>query len=314
MARRERKWTKVKLLKTPEEHPVLKLWEKYQVRKVLEERGEEGLHFNDLRYMLCKDYAEIKKPPKKWDVFPPKILKRMREYNDYTILQKDLARLCNMGFLEKKARGYYTRVEIPLIEHFSKLSESKKMLIGSTDICEIISTDAIELEPELKQRCRDLYDDLMEQRNANFKDEILSFWRTIESSKLDVQQKILMRNELHPFTRNAFLKRVIKKGCLITVKKSKGSFEIPPYKKRDADKMRSLIDIVRKYEELLGIYAVKYAMGIYTYPNIFTEKYIKEKGVDFKKELKPFKDKLDSILKAFEKPSYVVFAPSCSEG
>jgi hypothetical protein len=217
-----------------------------------------------------------------------------------------------MGFLEKKARGYYERTERPLIDHFSQLNESKKILIGSTPNCDIMATDAIELTPELKQKSSELYEELMEIRNANLEDEILSFWKLIENSKLDPQQRIIMRNELHPFATNQYLRKVIKKNCLTTIGRIKSSYEISPNKKRDAGKMRKFIELVKKYEDYLGIYAVKYAMGMYTYPNIFTEKYIKGKGINFKKDLRPYKARLDSLLKTFENPGYIILAPSRS--
>jgi hypothetical protein len=132
MKRRERKWTKGKLLKEPEKHPVLGLWGAKEVQLILKKRGEKGLHFNDLRFLLCKDYDLIKIPPKDWIAFSQEKLKKMREYNDYTILQKDLTKLCEIGFLRKEARGYYIHVESPVIRYIQDFNVAGRNLVGSS--------------------------------------------------------------------------------------------------------------------------------------------------------------------------------------
>jgi hypothetical protein len=309
MKRRQRKWTKGKLLKEPQKHPILGLWASPEVKKVMKKRGEEGLHFNDMRYLLCKDFKLIKKPPKEWSVFSNEVLKRIREYNDYTILQKDLTKLCEIGFLKKESRGYYTQLETPMMRYIQDLNLASRNLIGSADECDIVATENIVLPDEVENECGAVFRKIMAARAETFKVKILNFWSRVDSSKLDIQQKILLKSELFPFTQDEQLKKFIKKQCLITTKKGKESFDVPPFKKRNAEKMRTFIDITKKHSRALGINAVRYAMGMYTYPNIFTEKYISEKGTDFSEEMEPYIGILKDMFLEFTKPCYVLLAP-----
>jgi predicted transcriptional regulator len=309
MKRRERKWTKRKLLKEPRKHPILSLWERPEVQKITNKRGEKGLHFNDMRYLLCRDFKLIKRPPKEWKVFSDKELKAMREYNDYTILQKDLTKLCDIGFLRKESRGYYSRVGRPVIKYIQDFSSSGRNLIGSTENCDIVATDDIELTEDVEKQCEDLFKNIMDSKALTFESKILDFWDKVDSSRLDIQQKILLRSDLYPFTRNEILKKLIKKECLITTKRGKESFDISPFRKRKAAKLKKFINITKKHSKSLGNYDVKYAMGMYSYPNIFTEDYITKKGKDFKGELEPYIRQLQTILLEFEKPCYVLLAP-----
>ncbi|UCE36882.1 MAG: hypothetical protein JSW00_15455 [Thermoplasmata archaeon] len=309
MKRRERKWTKGKLLTEPKKHPILALWHKPEVQKIIGKRGEKGLHFNDLRYMLCKDYKQIKKPPSEWSIFSDNTLKKMREYNDYTILQKDLTKLCDIGFLRKESRGYYTHVEIPVMRYIQDINFSGRNLIGTTNDCDIVATEAIELSEDVEGECGALFKDIMSARAIMFEPRILDFWNKVDSSKLDIQQKILLRSELYHFTGNDHLKKTIKKKCVLTTKKGKESYDIPPFKKRNAEKLRRFIDLSKKHSKFLGDYTVKYAIGMYTYPNLFTEDYIKEKGGEFLDDLEPYFSRLQDLIIEFSKPCYVLLAP-----
>lgn len=309
MKRRQRKWTKGKLLKEPEEHPILALWDSPEALEVIGKRGEDGLHFNDMRYLLCKDFKQIKRHPEEWKVFSDEKLKKMRVYNDYTILQKDLTKLTDIGFLRKEARGYYVHVDKPVLRYIRDITMSGRNLIGSTEECDILATDAIELTKSLQVDSEELFKRILEARAQSFKPKIMSFWKEVNSSKLDIQQKILLRGELYPFTSSEILKRLIKKRCLITTKKGKEAYDISPFRKRNAEKLRRLINITKKHSEHLGDYAVKYAMGMYSYPHIFTEKYIAKKGTDFMDEIQPYMQKLKKILSDFGKPCYVLLAP-----
>ncbi len=310
MKRRQRKWTKGKLLEEPQRHPILALWDRPEVRNITRKRGEKGLHFNDMRFLLCKDFKEIKRLPKEWNIFLERTLRGMREYNDYTILQKDLAKLCDIGFLNKISRGYYIPAEKPVSQYIQDFTLSGASLICSTEECDVLATEAIEPTEEVKIGCKNLYGDVMNARALTFKSKVLSLWKGVDSSRLDIQQKIILRGELYPFTRNESLKRLIKKECLITTKKGKEAFNISPFRKRDATKLRKFIDLTNKYADQLGNYAVNYAMGMYSYPNIFTEGYITKKGTDFKDEMKPHAQKLQGLLLEFAKPCYVLLAPS----
>jgi hypothetical protein len=309
MKRRERRWTKGKLLREPQKHPILALWEIPEVKKVMNKRGENGLHFNDMRYLLCKDFKLIKRPPQEWSFFTPKALKEMREYNDYTILQKDLTKLCDFGFLRKESRGYYARVGRPVMRYVQDFSFSGRNLIGSTRECDIIATDDIDLAEDVETHCESLFRKIMKSRALAFESKILSFWDKVDASKLDIQQKILLKSELYPFTRDEHLKKLVKKECLITTNRGKESFDIPPFRKRKADRLKKFINFTKKYSTQLGDYAVKYAMGMYSYPNIFTEDYLQKKGTDFKDEIQPYLKELQTMLLEFEKPCYVLLAP-----
>jgi len=309
MKRRARKWTRGKLLKSPRKHPILALWEIPEVKKIIQKRGEEGLHFNDMRYLLCKDYRKIKRPPKEWNIFSHNILKNMREYNDYTILQKDLTKLCDIGFLRKEARGYYAKVKEPVMRYIKDFNFLGRDLIGSSEICDIVATEPIDITEDVEEGCEEIFKTIMDLRAATFEPKILDFWKKVDSSKLDLQQKILLRGELYPFTSSGYLKRVIKKECLITTKKGKESLDIPPFRKRNAEKLKKFIDQTRKHSKYLGDYAVKYALGMYSYPNIFTEDYIAKKGVKFMEELEPYLQRLQNLHSEFAKPCYVLLAP-----
>lgn len=309
MKRRQRKWTKGKLLREPQKHPILALWERPEILKIMNIRGEEGLHFNDMRYLLCKDFGQIKRPPKEWSVFSEKALKGMKEYNDYTILQKDLTKLCDIGFLRKESRGYYARVERPVMRYIQDFSLLGRNLIGSTEQCDVVATEAIELTEDVEIECETLFKRIMDSRAQTFESNILDFWNKVDSSQLDIQQKILLRSELYPFTRNEQLKKLIKKRCLITTVRGKESFDIPPFRRRNAEKLKKFIDLTRKHSKALGNYAVKYAIGMYSYPNIFTEDYIAKKGKDFKNELEPYIKRLQVLLSEFTRPCYVLLAP-----
>jgi predicted transcriptional regulator len=309
MKRRERKWTKGKLLSEPEKHPVLALWAQSEVTTVMKKRKEDGLHFNDMRFLLCKDYKQIKIPPKGWEVFSEATLKKMREYNDYTILQKDLTKLCEIGFLKKASRGFYTHVESPVMRYIQDFSAAGRYLIGSTRRCDVVATEAFELSDEVEKKCGVLYSEIMEFRAPNFEVRILDFWKRVDSSKLDIQQKIILRNELYPFTQTERLKKLIKKECLISTKKGKEHFDVSPFKKRNAEKLKKIIDRIKKHSKLLGNYSVTYAIGMYSYPNLFTEDYIAKKGAKFLDEMEMHQTKLQSLLMEFAKPCYVLFAP-----
>lgn len=309
MKRRERKWTKGKLLREPQKHPILGLWEKPEINKIMNKRGEKGLHFNDMRYLLCKDFKLIKRPSKEWGIFSGKALKKMREYNDYTILQKDLTKLCDFGLLRKESRGYYSRVARPVMRYVQDFTFSGRNLIGSTRECDIVATDDIELIGDVESDCETLYGKIMKSRALTFESKILNFWDKVDSSKLDIQQKILLKSELYPFTRNERLKKLIKKECLVTTKRGKESFDISPFRKRNAQKLKKFVDLTKRHSKQLGNYAVKYAMGMYSYPNIFTEDYIKKKGTNFKDGLGPYTRELQAMLLEFEKPCYVLLAP-----
>ncbi len=309
MKRRERKWTKVKLMEDPQQHPILALWDIPEVLKVIKKRGENGLHFNDMRYLRCRDYKKIKRPPKDWSIFSENTLRKMREYNDYTILQKDITKLCDIGFLRKRSRGYYTHVERPVMRYIRDISLSARNLVGSGEECDILASEAFELSEDVENECEHIFHKILEARASSFESKIRSFWNELESSELDIPQKIILRGELYPFTRYEGLKRLIKKECLITTEKGREAFDISPFKKRNAEKMRELIEITKKYSKELGAHAVKYAMGMYSYPNIFTEDYIAKKGKDFKDELAPYISRSQALLSEFAKPCYVVLAP-----
>ena len=309
MKRRERKWTKRKLLVEPESHPILGLWSIPEVTKVLKRRGENGLHFNDLRFLLCKDWKDIKRQPEDWGIIQNQNLRKMREYNDYTILQKDLTKLCDMGFLKKAARGYYTPVSGPVMQYIQDITFSGKSLIGSVEVCDIVSTETFELPEDVKTECGILFRRIMEARTKSYESAISNFWKVVNSSKLDLQQKIVLRSELYPLASNERLKRFFKKSILISTERGREAFEISPFRKRNAEKMKVLIGLTDKYAELLGVHAVKFALGMYTYPRIFTEKYIQTKGSAFKKELAPFMEKLKSLQLEVGKPCYVLLAP-----
>jgi hypothetical protein len=309
MKRRERKWTKGKLLKEPEKHPVLSLWISPKVLSVMKMRGEKGLHFNDMRFLLCKDYKQIKIPPKGWSTFSEDKLKKMREYNDYTILQKDLTKLCEIGFLRKEARGYYTHVESPVIRYIQDVNVAGKNLVGSSKICDIVATDGFELSQDVEKRCGTLFSDIMEFRAKNFETKIIDFWKRVDSSKLDIQQKIVLRNELFPFTQSERLKKIIKKECQITTSKGKETFDISPFKKRNAEKLKMFINKTKKHSDNLGNFAVPFAIGMYSYPNIFNEKYIAKKGSVFLDDMEIYQRKLQNLISEFAKPCYVLLAP-----
>ncbi|UCE74211.1 MAG: hypothetical protein JSV56_00520 [Methanomassiliicoccales archaeon] len=309
MKRRERKWTKGKLLKEPQKHPILALWDRPEVLRVMDKRGEKGLHFNDLRFMLCKDFKMIKLPPKDWNAFSSQTLNAMREYNDYTILQKDLTKLCEIGFLRKESRGYYSHVERPVMRYIQDIDKAARNLIGSAKDCDIVATDSFELSDDVKIQCGEVFKKILESRAQLFSPRILDFWKEVDSSKLDIQQKILLRSDLYPFTQAEKLKKLIKKECLITTSRGREAFDIPPFKKRKPEKLRQLIELTDKYSEALGNYTVKYAIGMYSYPKIFTERYIAKKGTSFKDQLEYFQQKLQALLLDFARPCYILLAP-----
>lgn len=309
MKRRERKWTRGKLLKEPEKHPVLALWAKPEVLDLMKKRGEGGLHFNDMRFLLCKDFTMIKIPPKGLDAFSQNTLTKMREYNDYTILQKDLTKLCEIGFLRKEARGFYIHVESPLMQYIQDFNVAGRNLVGSSKRCDIIATEAFELSNDVEKRSEALYSEIMEFRAPNYETKIIDFWKRVDSSKLDIQQKIILRNELFPFTESDRLKKLIKKECMITTKKGNEVFDVSPFKKRNAEKLKIQIDKIKKHSNDLGNFAVTYAIGMYSYPNIFTEQYIAKKGPKFLNEMEIYHTKLQSILTEYAKPCYILFAP-----
>jgi hypothetical protein len=149
----------------------------------------------------------------------------------------------------------------------------------------------------------------MEFRAPNFEERILDFWKKVDSSKLDIQQKIILKNELFPFTQTERLKKLIRKECLITTKKGKENYDVSPFKRRNAEKLKNLIDGTKKYSKALGNHSVTYAIGMYSYPNIFTEDYITKKGSKFLDEMEPYQARLQPILMEFSKPCYVLFAP-----
>lgn len=309
MKRRQRKWTKGKLLTEPQKHPILALFYIPEVQRIIKKRGEEGLHFNDMRYLLCKDFRQIKKPPSEWNTLASKLRDKMREYNDYTILQKDLTKLCEIGFLKKESRGYYTHVEIPVMRYIQDINFSGRDFIGSSDECDIIATEAFDVTEDVEFECGLLFQKIMSHRASSFEDNILDFWSKVNSSRLDIQQKILLRSELYPFTRDDHLKKVIKRKCLVTTKKGKELYDIPPFRKRNAQKLRTFIDKAKKHSKVLGDYTVKYAIGMYTYPQIFTEDYIKKKGRDFLDDIELHQGRLEEMILEFNKPCYVLLAP-----
>jgi hypothetical protein len=218
-------------------------------------------------------------------------------------------KLCEIGFLKKEARGYYIHVERPVMRYIRDIDLSGKNLIGSTDECDILATDDIELSEDLGIECEMLFKRIMDTRGKSFKHKIQNFWKEVDSSKLDIQQKIMLRSDLFPFTSNDILRKFIKKECQITTKKGRENLDIPPFMKRDAQKLGKFIEATKKYSKNLGNYSVKYAMGMYTYPNIFTEEYIAKKGPDFKDELELYHKKLNDLLVEFSKPCYVLLAP-----
>ena len=309
MKRRQRKWTRGKLLEEPGKHPILALWDRPEVQEVIKNRGEAGIHFNDMRFLLCRDFREIKRPAVEWDAFSKEELKKMREYNDYTMLQKDLSKLCDIGLLNKEARGYYEPAAEPLMHHIRDISTLGRNLIGSMGECDILATESIDLEYEVKTECERTFNDIMEARALSFKSRILDFWNDVDSSHLYIQKKILLRSELYPFTKNEALKRLVVKECLISTKKGKKVFFISPFKKRNAKRLKKLIDITKKHPDKLGGHAVTYAMGMYSYPNIFTEEYISEKGPDFVSEMESYMQRLQDLLLDFDSPCYVILAP-----
>jgi hypothetical protein len=233
----------------------------------------------------------------------------MREYNDYTILQKDITKLCDIGFLRKRSRGFYTHVERPVMRYIRDVNLSARNLVGSSEECDILASEAFELSEDVENECEYLLNKILEARASSFESKIRSFWNEVDSSKLDIQQKIILRGELYPFTRYERLKRLIKRECLITTERGKNAFDISPFKKRNTEKMRGLIEITKKYSKELGAHAVKYAMGMYSYPSTFTEDYIAKKGKDFKDELAPYFNRSQILLSEFAKPCYVVLAP-----
>ncbi len=309
MKRRERKWTRGKLLTEPQKHPILALFYMPEVQKIITKRGEKGIHFNDMRYLLCKDYSQIKKPPSDWDILQDKTLDKMREYNDYTILQKDLTKLCEIGFLKKESRGYYTHVEIPVMRYIQDINFSGRDYIGSAEGCDIVATEAFDIDQEVETECGSLFKKIMAHRASTFEERILDFWSKVDSSKLDIPQKILLRGELYPFTQDEHLKKIIKRKCLVTTKKGKESFDIPPYRRRSAEKLRVFIDKTKDHSKNLGDYTVKYAIGMYTYPHIFTETYIEKKGPDFLDDMDPFMIRLKDLISEYTKPCYILLAP-----
>jgi hypothetical protein len=131
----------------------------------------------------------------------------------------------------------------------------------------------------------------------------------VDSSKLDIQQKIVLRNELYPFTQSVRLKKLIKKDCQITTSKGKEIFDISPFKKRNAEKLKMFIDKTKKHSEALGNYAVPYAIGMYSYPSIFTENYLNKKGSAFLDDMEIHKKKLQGLIVEYAKPCYILFAP-----
>jgi hypothetical protein len=309
MKRRERKWTKGKLLSEPQKHPILALFYMPEAQKIIKKRGEKGLHFNDMRYLLCKDYNQIKKPPSEWNTLASNLRNKLREYNDYTILQKDLTKLCEIGFLKKESRGYYIHVEIPVMRYIQDINFSGRDFIGSSDECDIIATESFDVSEDVEFECGMLFGKIMTHRASSFEDRILDLWDKVDSSKLDIQQKILLRGELYPFTSDDHLKKVIRRKCLVTTNKGKESYDIPPFRKRNAEKLRIFIDKAKKHSNVLGDYTVKYAIGMYTYPQIFTEDYIKKKGHDFLDDMVLHQERLEDLILEFNKPCYVLLAP-----
>jgi hypothetical protein len=149
----------------------------------------------------------------------------------------------------------------------------------------------------------------MEFRAKNFEAKIIDFWKRVDSSKLDLQQKIVLRNELFPFTQSEHLRKIIKKECQITTSKGKETFDISPFKKRNAEKLKMFINKTKKHSDALDKFAVPYAIGMYSYPNIFTERYIAKKGSAFLDNMEIHQKKLQNLISEFAKPCYVLFAP-----
>jgi hypothetical protein len=309
MKRRHRTWTKGRLLEDPQKHPILALWDRPEVVSIMKERGEDGLHFNDMRHLLCKDFNQIKRPSGDWNAISVKLLGQIRIYNNYTILQKDLTKLCEIGFLKKKARGYYEHVERPVMRYIRDLSLSGQNLVGSTEECDILASEDIDLDEEVEMECEKVYTSIQERRAHKFESRILTLWQDIDASDLDLPQKIVLKGELNPFTRSARLKKLIKRRCLVTTEKGKQSYEMPLFKKRHAGKLKACIDIANRYADSLGNLSVKFAVGMYTFPSIFNEDYIAKKGADFRGEMKPFFDRIITLIVEFENPCYILLAP-----
>jgi hypothetical protein len=161
----------------------------------------------------------------------------------------------------------------------------------------------------VEKRSGILFSEISEFRAQNYQGKIIDFWKRVDSSKLDLQQKIILRNELFPFTQTDGLKKLIKKECTITTKKGKETFDVSPFKKRNAEKLKKHIDKIKKHSNNLGNYTVTYAIGMYSYPNIFTEQYIAKKGGKFLNEMEIYQTKLQSMLSEYAKPLYILFAP-----
>ncbi len=105
------------------------------------------------------------------------------------------------------------------------------------------------------------------------------------------------------------LKKLIKKECTLTTKKGKETFDVSPFKKRNAEKLKKQIDKIKKHSNYLGNYAVTYAIGMYSYPDIFTQQYIARKHEKFLNEMESYQTKLQSMLLEYAKPLYILFAP-----
>lgn len=129
-SRRPREFTKGEDMA---EHPLYRFYDHPCVAEVLERRGEKALRFSDFQYNFCES-----KPSLNSDRCPEHRncskcrrarncdLKKYREwqeafkdekpdafvlYGHKPNLHQDLQKLCSAGYLEKKKKGYYERIE-----------------------------------------------------------------------------------------------------------------------------------------------------------------------------------------------------------
>ena len=130
--RRRREFTREETLAR---HPIMLLFDMPQVQTVLSWRREAGLHFRDLQFLLCKDppTGGLPEEPEEcqrkaiclecrrfrrcvrersvvWlNQISRSLRQQMRIYRNKANLAGDLGRLCSVGYLKKRARGYYER-------------------------------------------------------------------------------------------------------------------------------------------------------------------------------------------------------------
>ena len=309
MERRKRTWTKNKLLADPDGHPVLSVWKVPAYEAIFEDRDELGLFFNELRYLLSKDYSEIRNLPPSVLRLKKASLTKTREYNDYTILQKDLSRLCDLGYLKKEQRGYYVLVENPVAHHIKRLNEAAPTLIGAMKNVQVIATESLNLPEDSKKDVETLYSKLREEKAALIEPSLMEFWGGIDKSKLDLPQKIILKIRMEPLRKSPLLRRIIRRKLLITFNNGKRSYDIPASRRRNPEKLEQFIKIVQKHERLLGSFSTDFALGMYSYPDIFTEQYITKKGESLRDKLSVPLEQLSLILREYAKPLYIILSP-----